>query len=77
MSYEDDVLLNNIRAYLYGYNGVAIYDEPQKILNETRSTYLVVTHHREFPAKIQKLLENGKLKAIDENKKEEENKNSV
>ena len=31
--YEDQVKINNIRAFLYGWNGLAIYDEPNIVLN--------------------------------------------
>ena len=31
LGYDDEVKSNNIRAYLYGFDGLTIYDEPQII----------------------------------------------
>lgn len=50
LTFEDKVLVNNVRAYLYGKNGLTIYDEPQKIINEKEGTYLVITHHGKYPS---------------------------
>lgn len=41
-------MINNLRAYLYGFRGLTIYDEPNYIADEQNTTYIVVTHHGKF-----------------------------
>lgn len=48
LSYEQKIVVNNLRAYLHGYKGVTIYDEPQEVISHGKETLLIVTHHHEF-----------------------------
>lgn len=41
-------MVNNLRAYLHGYKGVTIYDEPMEVISRGKETLLIVTHHHEF-----------------------------
>lgn len=41
-------MVNNLRAYLHGYRGVTIYDEPIEVSSSGKETQLIVTHHHEF-----------------------------
>lgn len=59
ITYEDKVLINNLRAYLYSTNGVGIYDEPQHIIDQDTGTYLVITHHGTFSTPKRYQLEEG------------------
>lgn len=45
LSYEQKIVVNNLRAYLHGHDGIIIYDEPQEVINSDNETYLIVTHH--------------------------------
>lgn len=48
LSYEQKMVVNNLRAYLHGYKGVTIYDEPMEVISRGKETLLIVTHHHEF-----------------------------
>ena len=48
LSYEQKIVVNNLRAYLHGHNGIVIYDEPLEVIEDEGETYLIVTHHHDF-----------------------------
>lgn len=61
LSYEQKIVVNNLRAYLHGYCGVVIYDEPQEVIQTGKETCLIVTHHHQFPHNRQLQLVDGQL----------------
>lgn len=63
------MLINNLRAYLYGYRGLAVYDEPQLIVDEN-STYIVVTHHGKFKNNHSFKLERGRITELSEQERD-------
>ena len=60
LSYEEKVLLNNARTFLYSFDGLGIYDEPVRILDE-KKPYLVITHHKKFQCSKELELVKGEL----------------
>lgn len=62
-SFAEEVLINNLRAYLYGYNGICLYDEPVQIPTST-NTYLAVTHHVELECNCSYELSGGRLRKV-------------
>lgn len=61
LTYEQKIVVNNLRAYLHGSKGVVLYDEPQEVIASAEETYLIITHHRDFPHTERLVLQEGCL----------------
>lgn len=59
-TFEDEVYINNLRAYLYGFKGLTVYDEPQFVFDDS-GTYIIVTHHGKFKSNLRLMLEKGRI----------------
>lgn len=45
---------------MYGFKGLAIYDEPQFVFEDS-GTYMIVTHHGKFKNNFNLMLEKGRV----------------
>ena len=64
LNYEQKIIVNNLRAYIHGSNGIVLYDEPQLVIDKPGLTYLIITHHQEFNHKSSFEMIEGKLVRI-------------
>ena len=63
LTYEQKIVANNLRAFLQGRNGIALYDEPQAVISSVDQSYLKVTHYRDFPHNSRLRISEGQLLA--------------